>query len=150
MLKRTALAAALVMIALPALAQQYGQQYGQQSGSPPPSSAPQGYAQQPAYAPGPNGQQQMSRPAIPPQIRAAFQSMRQACEPDVATFCSGVAPAGGGIMKCLRAQGPNLSAPCKGAWQNLRAVRQASRGPMQQPQYQGGPNQPPPGQPPEM
>lgn len=101
MLKRIAFVVAL--FALPALAQ---------------DTSPQQAAPQQATP--------MSHGPATPEIRAAFQAMRQACAGDITTFCKDVEPGGGKIAKCLRDHRADLSGGCKIAWQNLRAARQSA------------------------
>ncbi len=40
------------------------------------------------------------------------QAMIQACGADVKSFCSGIAPGGGRIARCLQANNQNISASC--------------------------------------
>jgi hypothetical protein len=58
-------------------------------------------------------------------MRAAMQTVRQACSTDIASFCKDVQPGGGKVARCLRDHRTELSDGCKTAFQNLRAARQA-------------------------
>ena len=45
----------------------------------------------------------------------AARAVLGACKPDIAQFCSQVAPGGGRIKACMKENLPNLSEPCKEA-----------------------------------
>ena len=81
---------------------------------------------QPAITNAP-GQMTGGRREVPPAVRAAARSMRQACASDIASLCSSASPENGGIPKCLRSHRDQLSTSCSTAWQNLRAARLAAR-----------------------
>jgi hypothetical protein len=64
-----------------------------------------------------------ARPAPPPAPpRQELAALRGACGADYRYFCRGVEPGGGRAIACLRAHGPQLSRPCRGA---LMAARQS-------------------------
>jgi len=60
-------------------------------------------------------------------MKAKMEAAKQACQPDVDKFCSGVAQGGGRIMQCLKQHESELSDACKAA----------------QPQHRGPPPAPP-------
>jgi hypothetical protein len=99
MLKQLVVAAALLVVAVPALAQT--------PGAPPASSTP---------------------PAEKSERHAARDAMREACAADVASFCKDVEPGGGKLRECLHYNREHLSPGCLAAWQKLRAVRGYTRG----------------------
>ncbi len=72
-------------------------------------NAQQPYAATPAPAP---------HPANP---RAEGSIVAQACRYDYREFCRGMRPGGGAVLECLKANGPSLSPPCRGALMSLRA-----------------------------
>jgi hypothetical protein len=49
------------------------------------------------------------------QMGPAGKAALQACKPDIARFCSDVAPGGGRIKACMKANLQGLSEPCKEA-----------------------------------
>jgi hypothetical protein len=49
------------------------------------------------------------------QMRPGAMAAAKACKPDIAQFCSQVAPGGGRIKACMKAHLPELSEPCKEA-----------------------------------
>ena len=48
--------------------------------------------------------------------RAKFQAAREACQPDVAKFCSDVQPGGRRIVACLKQHAAELSDTCRAQW----------------------------------
>jgi hypothetical protein len=55
-----------------------------------------------------------------PAVNASAQNPREhpvltACKPDIARFCSNVAPGEGRIKQCMKSHLPELSEPCKEA-----------------------------------
>ena len=48
--------------------------------------------------------------------RAKFQAAREACQPDVAKFCSDVQPGGGRIAACLKQHAAEISDACRAQW----------------------------------
>lgn len=46
---------------------------------------------------------------------AMAMAVLRACKPDIAHFCSAVAPGGGRIKACMKEHLPELSPPCKEA-----------------------------------
>jgi len=48
--------------------------------------------------------------------RAKFQAAREACEPDVAKFCSDVQPGGGRVIACLKQHAAEISDACRAQW----------------------------------
>jgi hypothetical protein len=49
------------------------------------------------------------------QMRPGAMAAAKACKPDIARFCSQVAPGGGRIKACMKEHLPELSEPCKEA-----------------------------------
>lgn len=49
------------------------------------------------------------------QMGPGAQAAVRACKPDIAQFCSEVAPGGGRIKACMKAHLQELSEPCKEA-----------------------------------
>ncbi len=62
-------------------------------------------------------QQHLSR------VAAKLEAVRQACQPDVQSFCSDVTPGHGAIIKCLRQHKGELSQTCKEQLHKLRRWR---------------------------
>jgi len=58
-----------------------------------------------------------------PQLMAARRAEHQACAADLATYCADVPKGCGRPKQCLKEHEAQLSAACKSAWQNLRALR---------------------------
>ncbi len=58
-----------------------------------------------------------------PEMKAARQSLRQACAEDVQTLCGGIEPGGGKILRCLKDHKDKVSRSCKDAAESLRAAR---------------------------
>jgi len=58
-----------------------------------------------------------------PEMKAAHQSLRQACAEDVKALCDGLQPGGGKIMRCLKEHKDKLSQSCKDATTSLHAAR---------------------------
>ena len=52
--------------------------------------------------------------------KARMEAAKEACQPDVEKFCSGVATGGGRIMQCLHQHESELSDACKAAWPKHR------------------------------
>ena len=50
------------------------------------------------------------------QIQQKFQAAREACQPDVAKFCSDVQPGGRRIVACLKQHAAELSDACRAQW----------------------------------
>jgi hypothetical protein len=48
-------------------------------------------------------------------VRAGRQKRRQACQPDIQTFCKDVPPGRGRFLKCLKEHAAELSPACKSA-----------------------------------
>ena len=55
------------------------------------------------------------------QMKARAEAAKQACQPDVDKFCSGVAAGGGRVMQCLKQHESELSDACKAAQPQHRA-----------------------------
>ena len=49
------------------------------------------------------------------QMGPGAKAVLRTCKPDIARFCSEVAPGGGRIKACMKAHLPELSEPCKEA-----------------------------------
>ena len=49
------------------------------------------------------------------QMRQGMMATARACKPDIAQFCSNVAPGDGRIKACMKAHLPELSETCKEA-----------------------------------
>jgi len=49
------------------------------------------------------------------QMRQGAMAAAKVCKPDIAQFCSQVAPGGGRIKACMKEHLPELSEPCKEA-----------------------------------
>ncbi len=58
------------------------------------------------------------------QDKAAMQAAQKACMPDAKALCSGVAPGGGRIIKCLQANMSQVSDVCKQALVAVQASQQ--------------------------
>jgi hypothetical protein len=58
------------------------------------------------------------------QSQAAVSAAQKACMADAKAICSGVAPGGGRILKCLQANMAQVSQPCQQALAALQASQQ--------------------------
>lgn len=56
---------------------------------------------------------------------AAGQALKEACQNDYKTLCSGVKPGGGRIVACLKQQADKLSPGCKQALTAAQSAKQA-------------------------
>jgi hypothetical protein len=57
------------------------------------------------------------------QVMKAVKEAHQDCEPEIYTFCPGVKPGKGRIMKCLKAHKQELSPECKAGIMDLLMSR---------------------------
>ena len=57
----------------------------------------------------------LSATAAMAQMNPAARTVLRACKPDIAQFCSQVAPGGGRIKACMKSHMHELSEPCKEA-----------------------------------
>ena len=57
----------------------------------------------------------LSASAAMAQMRQGAMAAAQACKPDIAQFCSQVAPGGGRLKACMKEHLRELSEPCKEA-----------------------------------
>jgi hypothetical protein len=99
--RNLAIAAALLLCASPALAQQ----------------TPSTLSQVPVVN---------SPPEASPEVKAARKAVRQACMEDVRTLCADQQPGGGRLMMCLKSHKDQVSAGCKTAFEHLRDVRKGA------------------------
>ena len=59
---------------------------------------------------------------IPPEMRSQAMSLAQICRTDYERLCHDVQPGGGRILTCLSASAEKLSAACRSALPDARAL----------------------------
>lgn len=64
--------------------------------------------------------------SAPAQQPTNGQALKQACQTDYKTLCSGVQPGGGRVVACLKQNADKLSPGCKQALTAAQAAKQAS------------------------
>ncbi len=88
----------------------------QAPGAQAPEAQPPGAQAPGAQAPGaqpPGAQPPAAQPNGPPQARPRGARFREACQPDLARFCSQLRPGGGRLWRCVKQHFPKLSPSCQ-------------------------------------